>query len=61
MDADNFSKLMLARGELRFTGATVLDEDIQYIEKDAVLEHRFQQVLVDKPSAENSFSILRSF
>jgi ATP-dependent Clp protease ATP-binding subunit ClpB len=59
MDAGNILKPMLARGELRCIGATTLDEYRQYIEKDAALERRFQQVLVDQPSVEDTISILR--
>lgn len=59
MDASNLLKPMLARGELRCIGATTLDEYRKYIEKDAALERRFQQVYVDQPSAEDTISILR--
>ncbi|MER3492100.1 MAG: ATP-dependent chaperone ClpB [Mastigocladus sp. ERB_26_2] len=59
MDAGNLLKPMLARGELRCIGATTLDEYRKYIEKDAALERRFQQVFVDQPSVENTISILR--
>jgi len=59
MDAGNLLKPMLARGELRCIGATTLDEYRKYIEKDAALERRFQQVFVDEPSVENTISILR--
>lgn len=59
MDAGNLLKPMLARGELRCIGATTIDEYRQYIEKDAALERRFQQVLVDEPSVEDTVSILR--
>ncbi len=59
MDAANMLKPMLARGELRCIGATTLDEYRKYIEKDAALERRFQQVLVDEPSVEETISILR--
>ncbi|MEH1908726.1 MAG: ATP-dependent chaperone ClpB [Nostoc sp.] len=59
MDAGNLLKPMLARGELRCIGATTLDEYRKYIEKDAALERRFQQVYVDQPSVEDSISILR--
>ncbi|MGA1263445.1 MAG: ATP-dependent chaperone ClpB [Prochlorothrix sp.] len=59
MDAGNLLKPMLARGELRCIGATTLDEYRQYIEKDAALERRFQQVYVDQPSVEDTISILR--
>lgn len=59
MDAGNLLKPMLARGELRCIGATTLDEYRQYIEKDAALERRFQQVFVDQPTVEDTISILR--
>ena len=59
MDAGNLLKPMLARGELRCIGATTLDEYRKYIEKDAALERRFQQVYIDQPSVEDSISILR--
>ncbi len=59
MDASNLLKPMLARGELRCIGATTLDEYRKYIEKDAALERRFQQVYVDQPSVEDTISILR--
>ena len=59
MDASNLLKPMLARGELRCIGATTLDEHRQHIEKDPALERRFQQVLVDQPTVEDSISILR--
>src|SRR5207247_4328019 len=59
MDAGNLLKPMLARGELRAIGATTLDEYRQHIEKDAALERRFQPVLVDQPSVEDTMSILR--
>jgi ATP-dependent Clp protease ATP-binding subunit ClpB len=59
MDASNLLKPMLARGELRCIGATTLDEYRKYIEKDAALERRFQQVFVDQPSVEDTISILR--
>ncbi len=59
MDAGNMLKPMLARGELHCIGATTLDEYRQYIEKDAALERRFQQVLVDEPTVEDTISILR--
>ncbi|GAB4350271.1 MAG: ATP-dependent chaperone ClpB [Leptolyngbyaceae cyanobacterium] len=59
MDAGNLLKPMLARGELRCIGATTLDEYRKYIEKDAALERRFQQVFVDEPSVEDTISILR--
>jgi ATP-dependent Clp protease ATP-binding subunit ClpB len=59
MDAGNLLKPMLARGELRCIGATTLDEYRKYIEKDAALERRFQQVFIDQPSIEDTISILR--
>jgi ATP-dependent Clp protease ATP-binding subunit ClpB len=59
MDASNMLKPMLARGELHAIGATTLDEYRRYIEKDAALERRFQPVLVDQPSVEDTISILR--
>ncbi|TVQ18470.1 MAG: ATP-dependent chaperone ClpB [Leptolyngbya sp. DLM2.Bin15] len=59
MDAGNLLKPMLARGELRCIGATTLDEYRKYIEKDAALERRFQQVYVDQPTIEDTVSILR--
>lgn len=59
MDAGNLLKPMLARGELRCIGATTLDEYRKYIEKDAALERRFQQIYVDQPSVEDTISILR--
>ncbi|MEQ1312460.1 ATP-dependent chaperone ClpB [Acinetobacter sp. XH1639] len=59
MDAGNMLKPALARGELRCVGATTLDEYRQYIEKDAALERRFQKVLVDEPSVEDTIAILR--
>ncbi len=59
MDASNMLKPMLARGELRMVGATTLDEFRKYIEKDAALERRFQQVFVGEPSVEDSIAILR--
>ncbi|WP_250125714.1 ATP-dependent chaperone ClpB [Chroococcidiopsis sp. CCMEE 29] len=59
MDAGNLLKPMLARGELRCIGATTLDEYRKYIEKDAALERRFQQVYVDQPTVETTISILR--
>jgi ATP-dependent Clp protease ATP-binding subunit ClpB len=59
MDAGNLLKPMLARGELRCIGATTLDEYRKYIEKDAALERRFQQVFVDQPTVEDTVSILR--
>ena len=59
MDAGNMLKPMLARGELRCIGATTFNEYRQYIEKDAALERRFQRVLVDEPTVEETISILR--
>ena len=59
MDAGNMLKPMLARGELHCIGATTLDEYRQYIEKDAALERRFQPVMVNEPSVEDTISILR--
>jgi ATP-dependent Clp protease ATP-binding subunit ClpB len=59
MDAGNLLKPMMARGELRCIGATTLDEYRKYIEKDAALERRFQQVYVDQPSVTDTISILR--
>ena len=59
MDAGNLFKPMLARGELHCIGATTLDEYRQYIEKDAALERRFQPVMVDEPTVEDTISILR--
>ena len=59
MDAGKMLKPMLARGELHCIGATTLDEYRQYIEKDAALERRFQPVMVDEPSVEDTISILR--
>jgi ATP-dependent Clp protease ATP-binding subunit ClpB len=59
MDASNLLKPMLARGELHCVGATTLDEYRKHIEKDAALERRFQPVLVDQPSVEDTISILR--
>ncbi|HLF25766.1 MAG TPA: ATP-dependent chaperone ClpB [Anaerolineae bacterium] len=59
MDASNMLKPMLARGELHTIGATTLDEYRKYIEKDAALERRFQPVMVDEPSVEETISILR--
>lgn len=59
MDAGNMLKPALARGELHCIGATTLDEYRQYIEKDAALERRFQKVLVDEPSVEDTIAILR--
>ena len=60
MDAGNLLKPMLARGELHCIGATTLNEYRQYIEKDPALERRFQHVLVDEPSVEDTISILRA-
>ncbi len=59
MDASNLLKPQLARGELRTIGATTLDEYRKYIEKDAALERRFQPVMVDEPSVEDTIAILR--
>ncbi len=59
MDAGNMLKPMLARGELRAIGATTLDEYRQHIEKDPALERRFQPVLVEEPSVEDTIGILR--
>ncbi len=59
MDAGNMLKPMLARGELHCIGATTLNEYRQYVEKDAALERRFQPVLVDEPTVEDTISILR--
>lgn len=59
MDAGNMLKPALARGELHCVGATTLDEYRKYVEKDAALERRFQKVLVDEPSVENTIAILR--
>jgi ATP-dependent Clp protease ATP-binding subunit ClpB len=59
MDAGNMIKPLLARGELRLIGATTLDEYRKYIEKDAALERRFQQVFVDQPSVADTVAILR--
>ena len=59
MDAGNMIKPLLARGELRLIGATTLDEYRQYIEKDAALERRFQQVFVGEPSVQDTVAILR--
>ena len=59
MDAGNMLKPALARGELHCVGATTLDEYRQYIEKDAALERRFQKVLVDEPTVEDTIAILR--
>src|SRR5207342_1185506 len=59
MDAGNMLKPMLARGELRCIGATTLDEYRKHVEKDPALERRFQPVLVDEPTVEDTISILR--
>src|SRR5690606_4384755 len=59
MDAGNMLKPALARGELHCVGATTLNEYRQYIEKDAALERRFQKVLVEEPSVEDTVAILR--
>jgi len=59
MDAGNLLKPMLARGQLRCIGATTLDEYKKYVEKDPALERRFQQVMVDAPTVEDTISILR--
>ena len=59
MDASNMIKPLLARGELRLIGATTLDEYRQYVEKDAALERRFQQVYVGEPSVQDTIAILR--
>ena len=59
MDAANLLKPLLARGELHLIGATTLDEYRKHIEKDAALERRFQTVLVDQPTVEDTVSILR--
>ncbi len=59
MDAGNMLKPALARGELHCVGATTLDEYRKYIEKDAALERRFQKVLVNEPSVEDTIAILR--
>jgi ATP-dependent Clp protease ATP-binding subunit ClpB len=59
MDASNMLKPMLARGELRMIGATTLDEFRKYVEKDAALERRFQPVMVEAPSVEDTIGILR--
>ena len=59
MDASNMLKPMLARGELRMIGATTLDEFRKYIEKDAALERRFQPVMVEAPSVQETIGILR--
>lgn len=59
MDASNMLKPMLARGELQTIGATTLDEYREYIEKDGALERRFQKIMVDEPTVEDTISILR--
>ena len=59
MDAGNMLKPALARGELHCIGATTLDEYREYIEEDAALERRFQKILVDEPSVEDTIAILR--
>ena len=59
MDAGNLLKPMLARGELHCIGATTLNEYRQYIEKDAALERRFQPVMVNEPTVEDTITILR--
>ncbi len=59
MDVGNLLKPMLARGELHCIGATTLDEYRKYVEKDAALERRFQPVMVDQPTVEDTISILR--
>mmetsp|Transcript_14123 Transcript_14123/g.20611 ORF Transcript_14123/g.20611 Transcript_14123/m.20611 type:complete len:104 (-) Transcript_14123:328-639(-) len=59
MDASNLLKPALARGELRCIGATTMNEYRKYIEKDKALERRFQQVMIDEPSPEDTVSILR--
>lgn len=59
MDASNLLKPALARGELRCIGATTINEYRKYIEKDKALERRFQQVMIDQPSPEDTVSILR--
>ena len=59
MDAGNLLKPMLARGELHCIGATTLDEYRMYIEKDAALERRFQPIMVEEPTVEDTISILR--
>ena len=59
MDAGNLLKPMLARGEIKVIGATTIDEYRKYIEKDAALERRFQPIMVDEPSVEDTISILR--
>lgn len=59
MDASNLLKPMLARGELHCIGATTINEHRQHIEKDPALERRFQQVIINQPSVEDTISILR--
>ena len=59
MDAGNLLKPMLARGELHCIGATTLNEYRKYIENDPALERRFQRILVEEPSVEDTISILR--
>ena len=59
MDAGNMLKPALARGELHVIGATTLDEYRKYVEKDAALERRFQKVIVDEPTVEDTIAILR--
>src|SRR6185312_5916606 len=59
MDASNMLKPMLARGELHCIGATTLDEYRKHIEKDAALERRFQPIIIEQPSVEDTISILR--
>ena len=59
MDAGNMLKPALARGELHCVGATTLNEYRQFVEKDAALERRFQKVLIDEPSKEDTVAILR--
>src|SRR5690349_16490397 len=59
MDASNMLKPMLARGELHMIGATTLDEYRKHVEKDAALERRFQPIIVDEPTVEDTISILR--
>jgi ATP-dependent Clp protease ATP-binding subunit ClpB len=59
MDAGNMLKPALARGELHCVGATTLDEYRQYLEKDAALERRFQKVLIEEPTVEDTIAILR--
>ena len=59
MDAGNLLKPMLARGEIKVIGATTIDEYRKYIEKDAALERRFQPVMVNEPTIEDTISILR--